>query len=80
MASAQPQDLRVPGITGSAARLAMLLILAAFVALLALGRFGGQAPSETGESQARQESSVAGSEGSDQQVFDGRGKWTGYAR
>ena len=80
MTSAQSPDLDRPGLTGLASRLMLLLALAAFVALVALGPYGGETPSERGEPQGQREISIGESEDLEQAVFDGRGKWGGYAR
>ena len=54
----------------------LYLVLVAFVALVALGPSDGEVSLEA--NQVQQATGTAPSE--DQPVFDGRGKWTGYAR
>ena len=54
----------------------LYLVLVAFVALVALGPSDGEVSREA--NQVQDTSATAPSD--DQPVFDGRGKWSGYAR
>ena len=58
----------------------LYLALLAILALLALGPTDDQLSTQVEEARGVQETTSAAPGAEDQPVFDGRGKWTGYAR
>ena len=79
--SAQSQTTRSGGESFVSAMLRgrqfwLYLVLLAFVALVALGPSEGERPQEAKQAQDVTDAATDG----DQPVFDGRGKWGGYAR
>lgn len=60
-------------------RLWLYIVPVAIVALVALGPKDGELSREANQAESNQDVTAAAPDG-DQPVFDGRGKWGGYAR